>query len=115
MLDGLLFVGYQGTLITSGNFMMQGKSKDISFGMAYGHVIEGFSDDITMYFGSWYRYADAVIPYWGFSTKNIQLGLTYDINISGMNLAKTKNGSFELSLMYNFQDKSEIKKYIPWY
>ena len=108
-------VGYQGTLITSGNFMVQGKSKDISLGMAYGHQLDGPSNDIIFYLGSWYRHQDAIIPYLGISTNNIQLGLTYDINISGLNLAKTKNGSFELSLIYNFQDKSEIKRYIPWY
>ncbi|MCE3283222.1 MAG: hypothetical protein K0Q66_1959 [Chitinophagaceae bacterium] len=85
----------------SGNLMYQGGATEAIFGGAYswllpGSVYEG--DYLTA--GVWYRVKDAVIPYVGLSYGDLQIGLNYDITVSGARLQTPKNGSMELSLIY---------------
>jgi hypothetical protein len=46
---------------------------------------------------------------------NLQLGLSYDMVTSGLNLAKTQNRSYEVSLIYSFRANSDYKRFVPWY
>jgi type IX secretion system PorP/SprF family membrane protein len=85
----------------SGSLMYQGGATEAIFGGAYswllpGSVYEG--DYLTA--GVWHRVKDAVIPYVGLSYGDLQIGLNYDITVSGARLQTPKNGSMELSLIY---------------
>ena len=63
---------------------------------AYGQYKVGTMTDLML--GLNYRFDDAVAPFFGFTHKNLMLGLSYDINTS--DLGKMVNGSngFEISL-----------------
>ena len=50
--------------------------------------------------GFHYRYGDAVIPSFSMLIKQVQLGLSYDLNVSGLKAATNYQGGFEVSLMY---------------
>ena len=54
----------------------------------------------NLYLGSWYRFGDAVIPYVGLEFNNIQIGATYDVNVSSLKTGSQSRGGIEISLIY---------------
>lgn len=84
----------------------QGPNTSAMAGGAIGFILNPgydreFSKASIFYLGSWYRYADAVIPYVGFEFSKAQLGVSYDANLSGLTPATKGNGAFEISLIFN--------------
>jgi type IX secretion system PorP/SprF family membrane protein len=60
-------------------------------------------DDLNptnIYFGSWYRLGDAVIPYVGLEFSGLRLGASYDINMSSLKAATEEKGGAEFSIIY---------------
>lgn len=109
------FIGQNGVLMGSSIFMQQGVSKELTLGMAYGHYLNSLINNVALYMGGWYRNKESVIPYFGLLYNNMQIGLSYDVVTSGLNLAKTQNRSFEVSVIYSFKNNSDYKRFIPWY
>ena len=109
------FIGQNGILMGSSIFMQQGVSKELTLGMAYGHYLNSLINNFALYMGGWYRNKESVIPYFGLLYNNMQIGLSYDVVTSGLNLAKTQNRSFEVSVIYSFKNNSDYKRFIPWY
>jgi hypothetical protein len=67
------------------------------------------SKPVNVYIGSWLRLnnvGDAVIPYVGLDYGRFNLGMSYDVNVSGFKLASQSQGGIEISLIYLFK-KSE--------
>ena len=95
--------------------MIQGSVGIYMIGSAYETALPVESEDMSLMLGGYYRFKDAIIPYVGIKKNNFQVGISYDATISSLNLGSTKNRSFEISMIYNFQDKSDYKKYVPWY
>jgi hypothetical protein len=83
--------------------------------MAYGHNLNSVLNNVGLYVGGWYRNKESVIPYFGMMFNNLQLGLSYDMVTSGLNLAKTQNRSYEVSLIYSFRENTDYKRFVPWY
>ncbi len=54
----------------------------------------------SLYFGSWVRFSDAVIPYLGLEFDDFRIGLTYDYNTSALKTASQNKGGIEVSLIY---------------
>ena len=54
----------------------------------------------NVYFGSWLRFNDAVIPYVGLEIGDFRLGASYDVNISSLGAASLHRGGIEISLIY---------------
>ena len=111
---GDIDVGVNNSFYFSGNYRKQGNSNELTLGLAYGFFLdpEGFS---SLRLGMWHRFKDAIIPYAGLTYKGLQLGCSFDYTTSQ---AKTKSqirNTFEISLLYLAEDKSEIKRLIPWY
>jgi len=111
----VLNAGEVDRLHLSALWMSQGSVSQAVFGAAYELVMPGADGDRSLMLGSYYRMKDAFIPYVGIKLKDMQIGISYDATISSLNLGKTKNRSFEVSLLYNFPDNSQYKKYVPWY
>jgi type IX secretion system PorP/SprF family membrane protein len=109
------FIGQSGVLMGSSIFMKQGASNELTLGMAYGQYLSSLINNVAIYMGGWYRNNESVIPYFGLTYNNIQIGLSYDVVTSGLNLAKTQNRSFEVSVIYSFKEHSDYKRFIPWY
>jgi type IX secretion system PorP/SprF family membrane protein len=84
----------------------QGPNSTIMAGGAFGIVMNpGYDKEYSrasiLYLGSWYRLNDAVIPYIGFEWSKMQLGVSYDVNMSKLQPATNGNGALELSLIFN--------------
>jgi type IX secretion system PorP/SprF family membrane protein len=109
-------VGEQGEVFASAQSMFQGGVNTTTLGVSYGYS-PGHAIDRTVFYGGLYlRYNDAVYPYVGYMHQNLKLGLSYDVNISGVQTGATRNKSYELSLVYFFRQKNdEASKYMPWY
>ncbi|MFN5334133.1 MAG: PorP/SprF family type IX secretion system membrane protein [Bacteroidota bacterium] len=98
---GYFSVASKTSLFLSGNFQLQNAATEMIAGAALGWMINDREDAPTdVYAGGWYRLGDAVIPYVGLENKGFRVGLSYDINVSGLSLASRRQGGFELSLIY---------------
>lgn len=72
----------------------------------------------NVYGGLWYRNADAIIISSGIDYNQWQVGLSYDINISGLEVASNNRGGLEIALTYiitNFNPLIRKYKVCPKY
>ena len=61
---------------------------------------------VNVYFGAWTRInnvGDAIIPYVGMDYGSFNLGMSYDVNVSGFKVASQSQGGIEISLIYIFK------------
>jgi type IX secretion system PorP/SprF family membrane protein len=63
----------------------------------------------SLNFGLYARYADAIIVVAGFELKNINFGVSYDLNLSKLRVASKVRGGLEFSISYIF-DKNKYKR-----
>lgn len=101
------------TLHSSGIYQLQNKASETTLGAALSAPIS--EDDINpsnVYAGLWMRLKDALIPYIGLEFSGIRIGISYDINTSGLKTASQSRGGMELSLSY-IQRPSEGGRGIP--
>ena len=83
-------------------FQAQQNVGELIIGGALGRDLEPTNEDVTRiaYAGVWYRNQDAIVPYAGIEIESWKLGISYDINMSDLNLASQSKGGFELSLKW---------------
>lgn len=65
------------------------------------------NNPVLLYFGSWYRLKDALIPYLGIEFSNTRIGLSYDVTVSNLKTAAVNKGGIELSLIYINQPNTD--------
>jgi type IX secretion system PorP/SprF family membrane protein len=101
---GLNFaVSDYGKIVAFADYMRQGKNRQLLAGLMYGMDIVEYYDDedqVTLYFGSFIRMGDAVIPMVKLDRKNVSMALSYDVNVSKLHVASNWRGGFELTLVY---------------
>jgi type IX secretion system PorP/SprF family membrane protein len=97
-------VGESSTVHVSGLLSMQGKASEALIGGAYQFVVAEGEKPTSVYFGSWLRLNDAMIPYAGLEFGSFRLGLSYDVNTSSLKTASNSRGGIELSLIYVKKD-----------
>ena len=114
-IGGSADIGEVDRILYSGLLMNQASVTTALFGAAYEKFIDSNAEEMCFYLGGWYRVNDAFIPYVGYRLNDMQLGLTYDVTTSSLNLSGTRNRSIELSFQYIIPDKSSQKKFVPWY
>jgi type IX secretion system PorP/SprF family membrane protein len=68
------------------------------------NVNNDVEDPTNVYFGSWLRFGDAIIPYAGLEINGWRFGVSYDINTSSLKAATDSRGGSELSLIYIKKD-----------
>lgn len=89
----------------SGMYQQQGKAYEVLVGGAAGFILNPYHEDdqnnTVFYLGAWYRYNDAIAPYIGFEWTKAKLGISYDVNLSGLTPATQAQGGLEISLIYN--------------
>lgn len=85
-----------------GDFYQQGSFEQVVFGGIYHTRFGGEFDypEYTFGVGAYLRWNDAFIPVMKLDYKQMQLGLSYDANISQLKTATQGRGGFELSLGY---------------
>ena len=85
----------------SANYSRQAAATNTMIGGAYElNVNQNEESPTNLYFGSWYRWKDAIIPYVGLEFGDFHFGVTYDINISSLKPASNMRGGMEISLIY---------------
>lgn len=103
-----------GKLYLSLTGMRQAKAYEVTFGSAYGFVIDELIKN-ELILGAWYRYKDALIPYLGYMHGNIQAGFSYDVTVSPVKKSAILRNGYELTLLFKATDKRELKTHIPWF
>jgi type IX secretion system PorP/SprF family membrane protein len=90
-------------------YQIQNKASEVVFGAALSALLNGDESNPTnVYFGSWIRLNDAIIPYVGIEINGLRIGASYDINTSSLKSATASRGGSEFSLIY-IKRKSEVK------
>ncbi|OWY25148.1 type IX secretion system membrane protein PorP/SprF [Sphingobacteriales bacterium UPWRP_1] len=98
-------------------FTLQKKAQEIVFGTNFVWVTNNGrysknSNNVNLYLGAWYRWADAIIALGGLEFSRYRLLLSYDINTSALKPASNSRGGFELSFVhvgsFNKQPKTPI-------
>jgi type IX secretion system PorP/SprF family membrane protein len=103
---GKIPVGSYNAIHFAANHSMQAKANNTMIGGAYAMNLNNDEANPTnFYFGSWYRFRDAVIPYVGLEFGEWHFGASYDVNTSTLKPASNSRGGVEVSLIY-------IKKYV---
>jgi type IX secretion system PorP/SprF family membrane protein len=94
-------------LYASGLYQSQASATEVMVGASVGFImnpgreIDDYHKNTVLYLGAWYRYGDAVSPYIGFEWSKMQLGVSYDVNVSNFSPATGGNGAYELTLIFN--------------
>lgn len=60
----------------------------------------GLNDEISLGFGGYYRLGDAFYALFRLGLGDFNLGVSYDVNVSGLNVATNGNGGLEIMLKY---------------
>ncbi|MCB0715882.1 MAG: PorP/SprF family type IX secretion system membrane protein [Chitinophagaceae bacterium] len=98
---GKIPIGSRNFLHISANHSMQAKAHNTIVGAAFSYNVNGDTEDpINVYLGGWYRFNDAAIPYIGVEFSGLQIGVTYDANVSSLKPASNTRGGMEISLIY---------------
>ncbi|HEX7905635.1 MAG TPA: PorP/SprF family type IX secretion system membrane protein [Chitinophagaceae bacterium] len=103
---GKIPVGAYNFIHIAANHSLQAKAHNTMIGGAYAMNINNDEQNPTnVYFGSWFRFGDAIIPYMGLEFGEWRFGASYDVNTSSLKPASNTKGGVEISLIY-------IKKHV---
>ena len=105
-LGGAFDMNENTVLYASALYQSQAKATEVLLGAAVGFILnpghdEEFQKNTIFYLGAWYRYGDAFAPYIAFEWSKMQLGISYDVNVSSFSPATKGQGAYELSLIFN--------------
>lgn len=107
---GKIPMGYN-ALHLSANHSRQAGAVNTVIGGAYAlNLTESEETGTNLYLGTWYRLGDALIPYIGLEFGGLQIGATYDVNISSLQPASNMRGGAEFSLIYIRQPRDPSAK-----
>lgn len=95
-------VGERAHLIAFADYFSQGGHRQMLGGLLYGISATQFEDEeaAIIYFGSFLRYGDAVIPVIKLEFNKMTFGVSYDVNISKLNTVSNWRGGLELTAAY---------------
>lgn len=87
-------------------YMMQGKSKEINFGVGSSYMFDA-RNNIIFNGGIYYRNKDAAIINLGFEYKSILYQFSYDVNTSPLKQFTKSKGSYEFGITFIDRGKSK--------
>jgi type IX secretion system PorP/SprF family membrane protein len=95
-------VGERAHLIAFADYYTQGGNRQMLGGLMYGLSATQFEDEeaTVIYFGSFLRYGDAVIPVVKLEFSKMTIGVSYDINVSKLRTVSNWRGGLELTAAY---------------
>lgn len=88
---------------------LQGPNKEITFGSNFKFLLKGASrstsyfDEVTLSFGTYFRWGDAIIVNTIFDFAGFSIGAAYDLNVSSLSVASKGMGAMEFFLKYRIQ------------
>lgn len=92
-------------------WQQQAKATELTAGGAVGYDL---GEKHTFYLGAWYRVKDSFYPYVSYVRNGMQFGLTFDLLTSSLKQASPRNGSVELSFVFNKPSTQFLRKALPW-
>lgn len=95
-------VGDRGHLIAFADYYSQNNIHQLLGGVMYGMNLtaDDNEDPSVFYIGSFIRWGDAVIPVVKMEFNHMTLGVSYDVNVSKLNVASNWRGGLELTASY---------------
>ena len=106
------------TIFPSILFMKQGASNELNFGGIVKYSLgnnsryTGFEKPSSIYLGLFCRNSDALIAYSRFNFRNqIDIALSYDINLSNFLKFTSARGGMEIALIYTLERNKTNRKY----
>lgn len=95
-------VGENSHLIAFTDYYSQGGNHQLLGGFMYGISATQFEDEeaTVIYFGSFLRYGDAVIPVVKMEFGQMSIGVSYDVNVSKLKTVSNWRGGLELTASY---------------
>lgn len=109
--NGLFMVNDKIDVLPNLFFQTQHKFKEIIIGgQGKYHLNNG--NYKALYAGIWYRNADASYLTVGLDYNDFHFGVSYDFNISNLNVASNYRGGFEFAIIYIIQNyKPDLRRY----
>ncbi|MDE3145149.1 MAG: PorP/SprF family type IX secretion system membrane protein [Bacteroidota bacterium] len=95
-------------------YVMESNLHTYILGVNFGNILDDNELPTVLNTGLWYKEGGTLIPYLGLSYKNIQGGLTYDINMPSSNNSLNSLQSFEFSLSIHSLKRSKHNIPCPW-
>ena len=86
--------------------MFQGPQNEVTMGMLLKYRMKeeskytGIKKGMAVSLGCFYRFRDAVIPYLQYELARYAIGISYDVNLSGLKKATTGRGGLEVTLRF---------------
>jgi type IX secretion system PorP/SprF family membrane protein len=94
-------IGDENKIILYGDYFLQGGHRQFLGGGIFMHDLYADGDDkVSIGFGTFYRWDDAVVPVFKLDLHQFGIGLSYDVNVSKLNTASQSMGGFELTMNY---------------
>lgn len=96
-------VGDNGHIISFVDYYTQNGSHQLIGGLMYGRDLIKYDTEepaAAIYFGSFLRWGDAIIPVVRLEMDHVSIGVSYDVNISSLNVASNWRGGLELTAAY---------------
>ncbi|SKA13425.1 PorP/SprF family type IX secretion system membrane protein [Sediminibacterium ginsengisoli] len=113
--DYQTYLGERTAFNANAMYVIESNIQSYTVGMNLGHILEATDDQPTVLnTGLWYRSKEAVIPYLGLMYRNLQGGLTYDINLSANRSTLGNLKTFEFSLILRSPQKRNNPIPCPW-
>ena len=96
-------VGDRAHLIAFADYFSQNGNRQILGGLLYGLDLaqyDGEEETAAIYLGSFLRWGDAVIPVIKMNFNQMSIGISYDINVSKLNVVSNWRGGLEVTASY---------------
>ncbi|MFT4754945.1 MAG: type IX secretion system PorP/SprF family membrane protein [Salibacteraceae bacterium] len=92
--------------------MLQGPHQQITPGINGKYILDNRSHHYrAVYLGLWTRVGDAGFISMGMDWNTLNVGLSYDINYSSLQVASRYKGGFEVSLIYIFKESLPVRQF----
>lgn len=95
-------IGEKGHLLAFADYFSQNGNTQLLGGAMYGlEVTENLDEDaVILYVGSFLRWGDALVPVVKMDFKHTTIGISYDVNVSKLNVVSNWRGGLELTASY---------------
>lgn len=94
------------SFLPEGYYFMQGPFKEILVGSRVRYILRegsrytGLVKETALSIGGYYRVGDAIIPVLQLDIERFSVGISYDLNLSGLTVASQSRGGVEITLQY---------------
>ena len=99
---------------TNAIYVLESNVNSYTVGVNFGRILDESDLPAILNAGLWYRGDEALIPYLGIAYKNMQVGLTYDINVSSSKSITGGLKTYEFSLIFRSPQKRKNPVPCPW-